>query len=504
MRVAILLIALSAAHAGVISRDWADGKLTLHLNDGIEEIEWISEKAFHLSRGAASLPAMPKIKHDPVLSAFEDTRESLILRGRYVSIEIEKATAKLRVHANSELVGSLSIDPSTDGQALQISSIGKTFGLDGPGASRQFFFTQGYGIFIRLPHDCSFDLKNGLVLAPRSSSMDLTFYYGPTPKEVFEQHQIVTGKTEVTAESLRILPPNLVPSPASLLGDTVVDSWEGLSQLVLTIWRWSLSGVMYPAVNLATFRASRGELARREEDLASMLPIIYGNPKAINPALREIWTPYLTTYLREAYDRGYPLIRPLPVQFSRDANLDPQPGVFMLGDEVLLAPMVAAGPRRELRVPRGVWTDLRTNAVYKGNQSIEVEAPPGQVPTFVRNGALLPLATKREMELHYFPSLGGEFFLWEPEKNDNSQFHAAPAGDFTRLEIETLVTRTYEWIVHHTAKPSNVEEGGIAYTPVRQRSLLKPGNWWFDESRENLHIMVYAEGRTDKIVNMSF
>jgi hypothetical protein len=235
-----------------------------------------------------------------------------------------------------------------------------------------------------------------------------------------------------------------------------------------------------------------------------MLPLIYGNPKAINPALREIWTPYLTTYLREAYDRGYPLIRPLPVQFSRDANLDPQPGVFMLGDEVLLAPMVVAGPRRGLQLPRGIWTDLRTNAIYKGNQSIEVEAPPGQVPAFVRNGTLLPLATKREMELHYFPSLGGEFFLWEPDKRDNSLFHAAPAGDFTRLEIETLVPRTYEWIIHHSARPSNVEEGGTVYTPVRQRSVLKPGTWWHDELRGDLHVMVGAEAGTDKIVNMSF
>ena len=45
MRLAAFLMALAAVQAGVVSRDWADGKLTLHLSDGIEEIEWISEKA---------------------------------------------------------------------------------------------------------------------------------------------------------------------------------------------------------------------------------------------------------------------------------------------------------------------------------------------------------------------------------------------------------------------------------------------------------------------------
>lgn len=504
MRSAIFLIAISVAQGGVLSRDWADGKLTLHLTDGIAEIEWISGTSFHFARGEASLPLVPKIQHEPVSSEFEDTRDALTLKGRYLSIEIEKATEKVRVRARGELVSALSIDRAADGVALHISSLGKTFGLDGPGDSRQFFFTAGYGIFIRSPHDCTYDVGNGVVLAPKSRSMDLTFYYGPTPKEIFEQHVIVTGKTELTADSVRILPPDLVPGAASPLGDTVLDSWEAFARVVATLDRWSLSGVLYPAMNLATLRASRGELARREEDLASMLPVIYGKPHAINPSLREIWTPYLQTYLREAYDRGYPLIRPLPVQFSREPNLDPQPGVFMLGDEVLLAPVVTPAARRALKLPRGVWTDLRTNAVYKGGQDIEVEAPPGMVPTFVRNGAVLPLASKREMELHYFPSLGGEFFLWEPEKNDNSQFHAAPAGEFTRLEAESLVDRNYEWVVHHSRRPSKVEEGGVVYTPVRQGSALKAGTWWFDESRENLHVMIHAEAGADRIVNVGY
>jgi hypothetical protein len=122
------------------------------------------------------------------------------------------------------------------------------------------------------------------------------------------------------------------------------------------------------------------------------------------------------------------------------------------------------------------------------------------VPTLARNGAVLPLAAKSSMELHYFPSLGGEFFLWESDKRDNSQFHAAPAGDFMRVEIESKVARTYEWVIHHTKRPTNVED----CAPVRQRSALKPGTWWHDKARNDLHVMVHAEAGTDKIVNISF
>ncbi len=492
----MLLIAISAAQAGVLSRDWADGKLTLHLDSGISEIEWISGTSFRLSRGATSLPVLPRIRHDAVPSEFEDTRAALILRGRYLSIEVDKPTANVRVTASGQTIASLAFDSSQDGVTLRVGPLGRVFGLSGPGDSQRFFFTSGYGIFVRAPRQCIFDLDHGAIRMP--SSTELTFYYGPTPKEIFEQHQTVTGRQEITARFVQ-MPPAATPLP-----DTPLDSWDALDRLVKTLDRWSLSDVLYPALNLSTVSAARDEVARRAADLATMLPLLHGDASHIHADLRATWTPYLITYLREAYDRGYPLIRPFPMQFAHDKGLDPQPGVFMLGDEILLAPVVAPGSRRRLNLPRGLWTDLRTNTEYTGNQTVEVDAPFGQVPMFARNGALFPLARKQVMELHYFPSLGGEFFLWETGQQDNSQFHAAPAGEFTRVEIESLVSRSYECVIHHTGRPQNVEDAGIAYAVVRQQSALKPGTWWHDKARNNLHVMVRAEAGTDRIINVAF
>lgn len=504
MRAAIFLIAISIAQAGVVSRDWANGKLSLQLDNGVAEVEWISTTAFRFARGAASVPVLPKIAHEPVAAEFEDTRTSLTLRSRHLAIEIEKATAILRVTANSEVVTNFAIDPSSNGMALRVTPTGRAFGMAGPGDSQRFFFTTGYGMFIRAPRLCKFNLGQGVIDAPSASSLEAIFYYGPTPKEIFEQHQTVTGRTEVTGQSLRLLTAASLPSGATPLPNAPLDSWEALAQLVRTLDQWSLSGILYPALDVATFSFARGDPSKRAADLATLLPLIYGDRNILRFDARDRWAPYLATYLREAYDRGYPLIRPLPMEFSRDRNVDPQPDVFMLGDEVLLAPVVAPGPRRALKLPRGGWTDLRTNGVYKGGQSIEVEAPAGQVPMFARDGAILPIAAKNAMELHYFPSLGGEFFLWETEKGENSQFHAAPAGDFTRVEIESQITRNYEWVIHHADRPAGVKEDAAGYQPVRQRSALKPGTWWYDDARNDLHLMVHAEAGADKIVNISF
>ncbi|MGA3205827.1 MAG: hypothetical protein ABSF12_25315, partial [Bryobacteraceae bacterium] len=346
--------------------------------------------------------------------------------------------------------------------------------------SRRFFFTSGYGMFVRAPRQCAFDLDHGVIHT--SPIFELTFYFGPTPKEIFERHQLVTGNT-------------VIDTP---LPDTPIDSWDALSQLVRTLNQWSLSAMLYPRWNAST-SVRKGEIAKRLSDLFAILPIIYETSSSRQSSPTQ-WTPYWDTYFREAYDRGYPLIRPFPFEFSRDKALDPQPDAFMLGDEVLLAPVVAPGDRRRLQLPRGMWTDLRTNVEYKGNQAIEVDAPAGQVPAFARNGALFPLAAKKAMELHYFPSLGGEFFLWESALRENSQFHAAPAGDFTRIEIESRVSRTYEWVIHHAKRPSSVE----GYRPVRQRASLKPGTWWHDGPRNDLHVMVHAEAGADNILNISF
>ena len=151
MRVAILLIAISAAQAGILSRNWENGKLTLQLDDGVAEIEWISATAFRYSRGLDSLAGVPKIRHEPVAVEFEDTRDTLKIRGRYMTIEIDKPTAKLRVSANNETLANLFIEDS----ALHVSPLGKIFGLAGPGDAKRFFFTNSYGIFVRSPRECT-------------------------------------------------------------------------------------------------------------------------------------------------------------------------------------------------------------------------------------------------------------------------------------------------------------------------------------------------------------
>jgi hypothetical protein len=243
------------------------------------------------------------------------------------------------------------------------------------------------------------------------------------------------------------------------------------------------------------------------QPLAALLPILY-SPDGIAStsvvANRRRWTPYLIAYLREAYDRGFPLIRPLLMQFPRDSALREIADVIMIGDELLIAPPCDDSGKRSLRLPMGTWTDLRDGREYAGRGTVELRATQREWPVLARSNSIVPMQAADRIELHYFPKLGAEFFLYEPPLEDHSQFHAGPAGDYWRLETESKVSRKYEWVMHHVDRPMNVATGEATFNAVPDRGALHPGSWFYDGALRNLHILVEAGAHADHIVNIMF
>lgn len=108
-------------------------------------------------------------------------------------------------------------------------------------------------------------------------------------------------------------------------------------------------------------------------------------------ALRLRLTPYLYTQMARAATCDEPVIRPLLLDFAGDAAAE-QDDVFMLGRDLLVAPALDEGATtRRLRLPqtRGGWFDLHDGANV-GAGDVEVAAPLGRLPVFVRGGALIP------------------------------------------------------------------------------------------------------------------
>ncbi|MYS88681.1 MULTISPECIES: TIM-barrel domain-containing protein [Streptomyces] len=105
--------------------------------------------------------------------------------------------------------------------------------------------------------------------------------------------------------------------------------------------------------------------------------------------LRERLRPYLMRLSEEAHRTGAPPMRPLFFDFPEDERAWDVDDQFLLGPDVLVAPVYEAGARaRRVYLPSGArWLDLVTGHGREGGTALEVDAPLERVPVFVREGA---------------------------------------------------------------------------------------------------------------------
>ncbi len=107
--------------------------------------------------------------------------------------------------------------------------------------------------------------------------------------------------------------------------------------------------------------------------------------------LRSRLVPYLYTYACCAAETGLPLMRPLVLRYQDDPatyGIDLQ---YLLGDELLIAPVFDPDGRVAAYLPRGRWTDFWTGEVIQGPCAIRRLAPRDVLPVYVRENSLVPL-----------------------------------------------------------------------------------------------------------------
>ncbi|AXA35452.1 Alpha-glucosidase [Candidatus Sumerlaea chitinivorans] len=113
--------------------------------------------------------------------------------------------------------------------------------------------------------------------------------------------------------------------------------------------------------------------------------------------LRMQLLPYLYTVFVTAAETGAPINRPLVYEFPSDTNCRTIADQFLVGDAILVAPVLFSGAdRRMVYFPAGKWVHWWTGATFTGPDYQIVEAPLGQPAVFVRAGSVIPMQESQQ------------------------------------------------------------------------------------------------------------
>jgi alpha-D-xyloside xylohydrolase len=197
--------------------------------------------------------------------------------------------------------------------------------------------------------------------------------------------------------------------------------------------RWSQMGLLF------SHARAHGHTAPRE-------PWAYGEP-ALSifrryAQLRYRLLPYLYAAARRVPE-GVPLARPLVYDHPSDRTTWPIDDEYLLGPDLLVAPMFVPCGQRDIYLPAGGWYDFWTDQRLVGGRWITYDAGLETLPLFVRAGAVIPMGP----ELHYanqqawdplsfdiYPGAEGETEFGLTDDHRQLRFHLTAEGSRVQLE----------------------------------------------------------------------
>jgi alpha-glucosidase len=167
--------------------------------------------------------------------------------------------------------------------------------------------------------------------------------------------------------------------------------------------RWIEQGIYWPRFTIHSWNDDGG--ASEPWMYPEILPLVRAAM-----AWRERLAPLLYTLMWRAHTHHEPILRPLFFDFPNEAECYEENDAFMLGRDLLVAPIVEPGAvSRSVWLPKieGGWYDVRTGALLACGEN-QVEAPLGAAPVFIRAGSILPLGPSPSWEagpltLRFFP-----------------------------------------------------------------------------------------------------
>ncbi|WP_375389803.1 alpha-xylosidase [uncultured Amnibacterium sp.] len=169
--------------------------------------------------------------------------------------------------------------------------------------------------------------------------------------------------------------------------------------------------------------------------------------------LKNRLAPYLIAAGHEAAATGLPVMRPMVLAFPEDPTARPLDRQYLLGPDLLVAPVFSEAGDVELYLPAGTWTSLLTGERATGPGWRRERHGFDSLPLYVREGAVLPLGAREDrpdtdhldgLVLRAFPGVPGTRevavagAVFAVETTADAVRAAGPAGTW-RLQVGDAV-----------------------------------------------------------------
>nr|WP_300833076.1 TIM-barrel domain-containing protein [uncultured Acetatifactor sp.] len=175
-------------------------------------------------------------------------------------------------------------------------------------------------------------------------------------------------------------------------GGNIEDS--GFRELLV---RWFQFGTFCPVMRLHGSRQPHQPIVNRageERECTGADNEIWSFGEEAYPILvkfigiRERMRDYTREVMRQAHEKGSPVMRTLFYEFPEDKECWDITDAYLYGPDILVAPVCHEGAKgRRVYLPQGAsWTHAGTGEVYEGGVWLDVEAPLETVPLFLRDG----------------------------------------------------------------------------------------------------------------------
>ena len=101
-------------------------------------------------------------------------------------------------------------------------------------------------------------------------------------------------------------------------------------------------------------------------------------------SVRESMRDYIRDIMKEAHEKGSPVMRTLFYEFPEDDEAWKAEDEYMFGDRYLVAPVFEAGARkRQVYLPKGCsWKRYGSDSAFEGGRFITADAPLDEIPVF--------------------------------------------------------------------------------------------------------------------------